>query len=66
MTSRYSLGPITVAGNRFAQTGRFVFHRATGGIVMISELRNAPDPSQAVRLSLLPKWAGALGRLQTG
>lgn len=54
LTARYSLAPITVAGNRFAQIGRFVFHRRNAGTVLLSELRDAPDPTQAVRLSLLP------------
>lgn len=53
MTSRYSLPPITVGGGRFAQTGRYLFHRTNGLAVMLSELRSAPDPSTSVRLSQL-------------
>lgn len=54
MSSRFSLPPITVGGDRFAQTGRYVFHRSNGLAVMLSELRNAPDPTTSVRLSRLP------------
>lgn len=54
MTSRFSLAPISVGGDRFAQTGRFVFHRINGRVVLLSELRGAPNPAEGVRLSQLP------------
>lgn len=54
LTSRFSLPPITVGSDRFAQTGRYVFHRGDGQTVMLSQLRDAPDPTASVRLSRLP------------
>jgi hypothetical protein len=54
LTSRHSLPPITVGADRFAQVGRFVFYRTNGQVVLLSELRGAPDAATGVRLSLLP------------
>jgi hypothetical protein len=54
LESRYSLPPVTVGGNRFAQDGRFVFHRANGRVVVLGQLRSTPDPAAGIRLSQLP------------
>lgn len=54
LKARYSLGPITVGTDRFGQEGRFLFHRNNGKVVMLSELKNAPDLTASVVLSLLP------------
>lgn len=54
LTGRHALAPITVGPDRFAQVGRQVFHRSNGQVVLLSELRSAPDPTASIRLSLLP------------
>jgi hypothetical protein len=52
--TRHSLPPVTVGPNRFAQIGRFVFRRSTGQRLLVSELRDAPDPTASILLSRLP------------
>lgn len=54
LKARYSLGPITFGTDRFGQEGRFLFHRGNGKVVMLSELKYAPDPTASVVLSHLP------------
>lgn len=48
----FSLAPVTTSAGRFAQDGRYLFHRSNGALLMLSELRNSAEPS--LRLSVLP------------
>jgi hypothetical protein len=52
-TARYTLAPVTVGAERFAQIGRLVFHRTNGQVMILTELRGAPAAS-SIRLSALP------------
>ena len=54
LQSRASLGPAIVGTDRFAQIGRYVFHRGNGKAVLLSELRGAPNAAASIRLSTLP------------
>jgi hypothetical protein len=54
LTDRRALAPITVGGDRFAQMGRYLFHRNNGSAVLLSELRSAPDPAASIRVSAWP------------
>ncbi|WP_418320824.1 YncE family protein [Piscinibacter sakaiensis] len=53
LLSRNTLAPITVGADRFAQIGRYVFHRPDGRALLLSELRGAPA-ANSIRLSTLP------------
>lgn len=54
LQARASLAPVTVGTDRFAQIGRYVFHRADGKAVLLTELRGAPDAAASIRLNSLP------------
>ncbi len=54
LQARASLAPVTVGADRFAQVGRYVFHRVNGKVVLLTELRGAPDAAASIRLSSLP------------
>ena len=50
----YSIGPISVAGNSYAQEGLFVFHDATGDDkYLISKLDGMPNPLAEYYLSVV-------------
>lgn len=53
LQSRASLAPVTVGADRFAQIGRYVFHRPNGRAVLLTELRGAPGAA-SIRLGQLP------------
>ena len=54
LKARYTLPPITVGADRFAQDGLYLFHRSNGTAVMLSELKSAPNRAASVVLSHLP------------
>lgn len=51
---RLALAPVTVGTDRFSQVGRLVFHRSNGALMLLSELRSAPDATASIRLSSVP------------
>jgi len=53
LLSRATLSPVTAGADRFAQIGRYVFQRADGRAVLLSELRGAPATS-SVLIGTLP------------